>query len=519
VRQNPLSMNCPLAHPLPLRADAWWGFPESNRVVGDLRDLTRHRGVRESWSTGPMKTSARPSGTEKWATEEFGEAQLGNSLRTARVVAMARSALAGPSGLVSEVFREGEEREGAYNLLENEHVSAGELCSTTCRAAARRAIGMPYVFAPVDGSSLALAEYEGEAERDVGLVGAHDQGGTGLLVMNAVVIDPLGVPLGLFGQQWWTRKGKVKKHRYDRPLAEKETQHWLATMNLGLAEWTKVNPETRLWFQLDRGGDFREALEWAGSSDHWVTVRAAHDRRTVDAEEKYLWATLEAAEVRGGLKVELERTKKRKARTAKLSLRYSPVTLRLRDRLTMEISSVTLWALLASEQGRPADGSEPVEWLLLTNHEINSLRDAELVLFGYTQRWRIEQFHRTWKSVCGVEETQLRETSNIQRWATILAAVAMRLLRLTYFARFRPELPATSELSHGEVNALIIEKGKGTHQLGDQITVATALRWIAQLGGYAGTSAGPPGTTVLARGLRSLAATEHALFKAAEFDA
>ena len=172
---------------------------------------------------------------------------------------------------------------------------------------------------------------------------------------------------------------------------------------------------------------------------------------------------------------------------------------------------MTLSALLARERGTPADGSEPVEWLLLTNRKIETKTDAELVLFGYTLRWRIEQFHKTWKSVCRVEQTQLREAENIEGWATILAAVAMRLLRLTYLARLKPNVPASAELTSaeltsGEIIALILEKGKGTYKPGDEISMELATRWVAELGGYVGpkSSGGPPGTTVLARGLREI---------------
>jgi hypothetical protein len=233
-----------------------------------------------------------------------------------------------------------------------------------------------------------------------------------------------------------------------------------------------------------------------------------------------LWAAVEAAPVKVTVTVELKATKKRKARAAKLELRATPVTLRLRNHWTNTETSVTLYALLARERGTPADGGEPVEWLLLTNRKIETKADAELVLFGYTQRWRIEQFHKTWKSVCRVEQTQLREAANIERWATILAAVAMRLLRLTYLARFRPNVSASTELTSAEITALILEKGKGTYKPGDELSMELATRWVAELGGYVGpkSSGGPPGTTVLARGLREISTVARGITRVLEFN-
>lgn len=46
---------------------------------------------------------------------------------------------------------------------------------------------------------------------------------------------------------------------------------------------------------------------------------------------------------------------------------------------------------------------------------------------GYTARWLVEEFHKTWKSgLCMVEDTQLRSAEAIDKWATLLATVAGR---------------------------------------------------------------------------------------------
>jgi hypothetical protein len=71
--------------------------------------------------------------------------------------------------------------------------------------------------------------------------------------------------------------------------------------------------------------------------------------------------------------------------------------------------------------------SRALDWLLLTNYPMNTLAEAERIIFGYSQRWRIEDFHKAWKSgVCNVEQTQLRTRAHVIKWATVLAAVAIR---------------------------------------------------------------------------------------------
>lgn len=457
-------------------------------------------------------------GCSRWANEEFGSAQLGNKLRTERAVAMAAEALRQPAGFLTAVYS-GAALEGAYRFAQNDKVSVLELCASACRAAARRAEGMEFAFAPVDGSSLNLPRYSGAAERDVGSVGPISKKGTGLLMMNAIAISPQGVPLGLLAQSWWTRTQRKSTPHAKRQLEEKETRYWFSAIDAGAKAWSQANPPTRLWFQLDRGGDFKEMLAWAEHAEHWITVRASHDRRTTDEHAAYLWETVERAPVIAQRSLDVPETKKRPARTAKLELRTAPVTLRLRNKWTKATTSTTLNALLVREIGTPADGGEPLEWMLLTNHPINTRADAELVLFGYTQRWRVEQFHKTLKSICQVERTQLREAAQIERWATILSAVAMRLLRLTYFARVSPNAPASLELSRTEIAALIIARGKGTHRLSDEISIEQATTWIAELGGYVGkkASGGPPGMIVLARGFERLEQRAQAVADVFEF--
>jgi hypothetical protein len=464
-------------------------------------------------------TKSKRAAYGQWANAEFGDAELGNSLRTDRLVSLARSAVDRPAGLVTEVVQGDAEREGAYRLLENDSVPAGEIAAAACRASARRAHQMPYVFVPVDKSSLALAEYEGLAEREVGSIGARDKKGTGLEVTSAVVLSPLGVPLGMFSQTYWARGARPAIHRKKRTIQDKETRHWLATMRAGLAQWRAINPQTRPWFQIDREGDFREMLEAAvDNSQYWLTVRAGQDRRTIGEEAKLLWDRLEQASVLGSYEQPVPGGSNRKERTAHIEIRTMPVTLDLLDRVTNKRRPVTLNAVLARESGTTPASEEPVEWLLLTTYPVSCLADAEAVVRGYAQRWRIEQFHRNWKSVCKVEETQLRHVAHIERWATILASVAMRILRLTYLARLHPNVPALEELSRSEVCALIVKQGAGKYPLDAEITIEQAVFWIAKMGGYVGkSSGGPPGATVIARGLSRLSEAAEMIVQVAEF--
>jgi hypothetical protein len=123
-----------------------------------------------------------------------------------------------------------------------------------------------------------------------------------------------------------------------------------------------------------------------------------------------------------------------------------------------------------------------------------------------------QEFHRTWKrGGCNVEQTQLQDREHVQKWATILAANAMRIERLKHLSRETPELPASVELNPFEIQALIIFKRKHkkrTEEVPDTLpTIGKAVLWLAELGGYQGkSSGGPPGSITIGRGLEFIQA-------------
>jgi len=159
------------------------------------------------------------------------------------------------------------------------------------------------------------------------------------------------------------------------------------------------------------------------------------------------------------------------------------------------------------EVGTTPHGETPLHWRLLTNHPIVTARDIDAILDGYAHRWKIEELHRVWKSgACRVEQSQLRTSERVIKWAILAVVTAARIERLRVLARTAPSVSATSEFTEFEIRALTLMKRKyakrtetipdGTPSMGD------AIRWLAELGGYAGRpSSGRPGAVTIRRGL------------------
>jgi hypothetical protein len=441
----------------------------------------------------------------EWAREEFGRAQLGNALRRRRLIAMATQVAQSPGGLLSTVFSSVGERVGAYRFVENERIDVRAILDSCAAATIERALGARWLYVAVDGSSLHLADPSGR--RRLGVVGAYRKNGRGLKVMSSIGIHPNGTSLGLLDLQWWTRHKPVRRNgrRERRPLAQKETRFWLQAMERVEAAFQQAQTALRPWFQLDREGDFHDLLRWMSqTTPSRVTVRAAQNRRVASGECGYLWDALQARPPSGEYHLPVAAGPKRQARTARMVIRWAPVTLLLRDRRTgtKKGTPVDLWAVLVQETGTTPAKERPLSWLLITNAPVHNLAAAIEVIQAYAYRWRIEDYHRTWKSQCGVEHSQLHSVDHLMIWATLLASVAMRIERLKHLARTEPDTPASVEFSREEIDAVIVLRQPSGYRRGDMPNIGQVVRWVADLGGYIGPSNGPPGSTVIGRGLK-----------------
>jgi hypothetical protein len=396
--------------------------------------------------------------------------------------------------------------------------------STASRCRDRR-----LVFVPVDATSLTVTDRA--RNKGLGAVGRWTHGSRGVHVMTALAVADNGSTLGVCAQRMWVREQRSPHGRHhSRAGYSTESDHWLDVLYAARST-LEFAPHCTPWFQMDRGADCWQVLALAHQLDMLITVRAVHDRR-LDGQVDGLWDTLQRARVVATLGVDVParppavkrrraghgrritwQTAPRPARKAKLAIRAAAVPLVLKTRQGRPFT-VALHAVLVKETAR---GADPIEWMLLTTRPVRSRADALEVVRGYTMRWRIEELHRTWKrGLCRVEDTQLRSREAIFKWATILAAVASRAMRLTQLARSSPDAAATTEFSAFELAALVaLREPKGFDR--DTVpTLSQAVRWLADLGGYTGPWNGPPGATVIGRGLRDILVTARAFENASK---
>ncbi len=439
----------------------------------------------------------------QWAFEEFGAAALRDSRRGARARSIAVALAKRPAGQVSAVFRRDADREGAYDFLENRHVKVDALASSMFAATARRAAGQRVVHVAVDSSALSLTD---RARKRFGPIGSTASA-RGLMSMNAYAVRLDGVPLGLVDQRMWKRSKTPQltprertKRDQRRAFATKESAYFLRAAKSSAKRLAKES--TKAWFAIDRGGDSRDILLGLNALDCLFTVRASWDRELFGVSHGSMRAAVNAKPILGEYTLHLPRTPKRAERTAVIALSAAEVVLNFRPRPLQSRQQLCLWVVKVSERSRHRNR---VEWLLYTNHPVTTFEQGEAVLASYRARWRVEEFHRTWKAGgCNVEDTKLGSVDAVMKWATMHAAVAARIERIKYRARNEPEKAATLEFSDAELEALRLDQeDQGKTSGPAEPTMAQATEWLALLGGWIRHN-GSPGAKVLARGLERL---------------
>ena len=159
-------------------------------------------------------------------------------------------------------------------------------------------------------------------------------------------------------------------------------------------------------------------------------VRAKHSRTLVD--DKKLFEYMDARPVTGGytvtipqkgMKVARGKTKNRPSRTAKLTIKSSSVAVNFNGQEHK-------FNVVYAQELSGVQGQEKLSWMLLTSEPIETLQQQLHIIDIYTTRWRIENFHKAWKTGSGVERLRMTSPDNLERAASILGFIGIRLLQL-----------------------------------------------------------------------------------------
>ena len=368
-----------------------------------------------------------------WAASMFAHAELGDRRRARRLVKVA-SLLASADGAstAKATADDAAAREGAYRLLRNQRVEPEQIAEAGFTKTIERAREVATVLAVEDTSTLSYKHSVADELGDLG--GPAKSFSRGFMVHSVLLIDfASGATLGLAEQRYWMRSTQARGQRrlQQRDYHDKESFKWQAASQALLA---RLGPERmrHVVSVCDREADIYEYLCRKVAHEQRFVVRASRNR-VLDGDDglKLLWPKLASAPVTARAAVHVPQRAGRVARIASVSVRRACVSVKRPSnvRAAAAPKRVTVNAVLVREDNPPT-GVEPLEWMLLTSEPIARASDVGAVMRMYRLRWRIEEFHKLWKSGVGVERCRMQSADNILRLAVILAFVATRVLQL-----------------------------------------------------------------------------------------
>ena len=309
-------------------------------------------------------------------------------------------------------------------------------------------------------------------------------------------------PIGLVDQQAWARparrpdrrksKGKGKESNHARMLREnRESIRWAAAL-VDLPQ--RRNPEALWVYVADRESDIYEVFGRCSAASVSLVIRAAHSRAIVDDEP--LMKAVSQAPVLGELQLHLPNQN----RTARLEVRAAPLELKGPPRPGGRPANVTMNVVRMQEIDAP-QGTEPLQWTLLTDLPIATLADCSRAIRIYRTRWMIEELHKAMKTGLGVELSQLSDFRRLSTLGGIISVVSVHLLQMKWKARTTPDTPMSAEEQNEPITRIL----RKTHPPKGQPTYRWMWITLARLGGYqARKSDGPPGWLTLWRGWQTL---------------
>jgi len=139
----------------------------------------------------------------------------------------------------------------------------------------------------------------------------------------------------------------------------------------------------------------------------------------------------------------------------------------------------------------------------ITDLPVDDLESAIEKVQWYSQRWKIETFHKVLKSGCRAEDAKLRTADRLTTLIAVLSIVAWRVFWLTMTYRAKPKASADTVFTATEI--AILNQLASDPKEPPPRNIAYYLLAVAKLGSYLNRkNDGPPGNTVLWRGLSRL---------------
>jgi hypothetical protein len=468
-----------------------------------LRENRRGRGVEAtSWIDGEI------------AACQFADGRLGNRLHC---LLEQISDAVGES--VPMACQDWANTKAAYRFFSNERVNEADILAGHFQATKDR-------FIASQGPILVLHDttefsFRRESPDKIGITyrvtGVRDKEGRlrlhtvcGILMHSSLALTTEGLPLGLAAIKFWNRKKfkgtaalKKKINPTRIPIEHKESIRWL--QNLRQSTATLGDPG-RCVHIGDRESDIYELFCTAKEIGTHFLVRTCVDRLAGDGKHTVA-ADMAKAEIKGRYRVEV-RDANGNPDIADLDIKFERLHLLPPIGKQKQYPPLDLTVVHAKERGKPKKNRKLIDWKLITDLSVRSLKDAKEKLQWYALRWKIEMFHKVLKSGCKAEESKLRTAERLVNLISVFCIVSWRIFWMTMLNRTTPNARPSLALTDTEIRLLdhlVPDKSEPKNHK----SISRYIIKVARLGGYLARANDPaPGNLVIWRGLSRLSDIE-----------
>lgn len=445
-----------------------------------------------------------------WVEEEMTKLDTGDKRLDKRTKLVLQAVADKPNTSFTQQFQSAGEVKACYRLFDSDLISSEAILDPHFEKTIERIRTCEVVAIVSDSTSLNYTTRV--SNPDSGYISSNNAQGFLVHASLATTLDRQ--PLGVVSAKFWARskeKSEKKVPREYLPIEEKESYKWIESYAIA-NKIAQQCPNTQIINVNDREADLIELWEGAskalkaGNAAHLV-IRCNHNRAVVPTQENAntkLFEFGKEAPVVGYCEFELKnRATHSVIRKVKQTIRASSVCICPAYRSGVEPRQITL-NLVYMEELDPPEGSEPIQWYLLTTLPIQNTEDVQKVIQAYLSRWDIEILFRTFKTGCKVEERSLRTADRLYPMFALFLIVAWRINSLSRISRINPKIPCTVIFSENEWKAAYTAVHK-SYPPSTIPTLREMIIMIARLGGYLNRNNDPePGAKVIWRGLEYL---------------
>lgn len=407
------------------------------------------------------------------------------------------------------------DRIGAYRLLNNDNWCVGDVVEAMASACSENARGKSHVLCIEDTTELNYDNISGRLRADDPDFGPGTEKGMehSIFLHPCLVVDEESLtPLGFSHVDIWSRERDRSgiPDRHVRPLEEKESYKWAKGAEKTAAS---LPADVRKTVVCDREGDTYETMGRFGGCGCDFLVRSHFNRRSSDGFP--IWDSMLESEPACTYEMVVRREGEA-ARTALMELRWGRFEVKCPRRGSGGCpKTLTVTCVHTREvPGTTPEGVDPVEWKLLTSHEVCSIGDAMRIVRWYKMRWLIEEVFAAIKSRgMDVGDAQLESGKAMKKLIvlSLYAALTIMVSKMALDAG-NEDMPASIIFSEHQVLTLHVIMGYLHKQSprakdGRNPYAGESMPWaawiLARLGGWSGyeKAHGRPGYKTMSKGL------------------